>query len=65
LSLARPESIMEWFVRYVVAGGIALVAGLWAAAWFATGSGPWLAGVALAALGLVGLATGIGRELSV
>lgn len=56
---------MEWFVRYVVAGGIALVAGLWAAAWFATGSGPWLAGVALAALGLVGLATGIGRELSV
>jgi hypothetical protein len=56
---------MERFVRYVVAGGIALVAGLWVTTWFTRSSGPWLAGVALAVLGLAALATGIGRELSV
>lgn len=50
---------MERFVRLVVAGGLALVAGLWVASAFAAPSPPWLAGVALALAGVGGLASGI------
>lgn len=55
--------VMERFVRIVVAGGIATVAGLWVAELATPVSGPWLAGVALAALGVAGLGTGIWIEL--
>lgn len=54
---------MERFVRAVVAGGLALVAGLWTVTLSAAGSVPWLLGVALVALGSAGLAAGIGSEI--
>ena len=54
---------MERFVRFVVAGGVALVAGLWLTALFATLSPPWLLGVALAVAGSGALAYGTGIEL--
>lgn len=54
---------MERFVRFVVVGGVALVAGLWLARLFAPRSPPGALGVALAALGCVALLYGIGLEL--
>lgn len=54
---------MERFVELVVAGGLATVAGLWVTRLTATHSTPWLAGVALAVLGLAGLGAGIAREV--
>jgi integral membrane sensor domain MASE1 len=54
---------MERLVRAVVGGGLLLVAGLWLAVPFSAGSPPWLLGAALAALGVVGLAFGIGSEI--
>jgi hypothetical protein len=56
---------MERFARLVVAGGLALVAGLWVAALAATGSLQWLAGAALALLGTAALGAGIWTELDV
>jgi hypothetical protein len=55
---------MERFVELVVTGGLALVVGLWTVRLAAPRSAVWLAGVALALLGLAGLGVGIGRELS-
>jgi hypothetical protein len=55
---------MERFVKLVVAGGLALVAGLWAVRLPPSFSPSWLGGAALAFLGLVVLGVGIGRELS-
>lgn len=52
-------------MQYVVAGGLVLLAGLWVTALAGSGSGPWLAGAALAALGVGGLLAGIRRELSI
>ena len=54
---------MERFVTLVVAGGLALVAGLWTLRLSAGWSTPWLLGAALAVAGLAALAVGIGREL--
>jgi hypothetical protein len=54
---------MERFVQLALAGGLALVAGLWALRLSARWSPPWLAGAALAALGAAVLAAGLGREL--
>lgn len=54
---------MERFVGLIVAGGLALIAGLWVVALFAAWSGVWLAGAALAGLGTVGLAAGIASEV--
>jgi len=54
---------MERFVRFVVAGGLALVAGLWTLHLSVLWSPSWLVGVALAVAGLAALAVGIGREL--
>jgi hypothetical protein len=54
---------MERFVRLLVAGGIALVAGLWLVALFESASLPWLVGLGLAALGTGGLGAGIASEL--
>jgi hypothetical protein len=50
---------MEGFVRFIVAGGIALVAGLWISQSVSQASTAWLIGIALAALGGVALAAGI------
>ncbi|WP_254762037.1 hypothetical protein [Natrinema marinum] len=54
---------MERFVRLMVAGGVVLVGGLWLAALVDFGSGPWLAGIALALLGRAGVFAGIASEL--
>ena len=54
---------MERFVQFVVAGGLALVAGLWAIRLSGRWSPPWVAGAAIGTLGVVALAVGIGREL--
>ncbi|MBV0924468.1 hypothetical protein KTS45_09680 [Halomicroarcula limicola] len=56
---------MERFVRLVVAGGLALVAGLWIATLAVPQTPGWVAGVALAVAGVAGLAAGIGREIRV
>lgn len=55
---------MERFVELVVAGGLALVVGLWTVRLAGSRSAVWLGGVALVLLGLVALGVGIGRELS-
>ncbi|EMA09086.1 hypothetical protein SAMN05443574_114117 [Haloarcula vallismortis] len=55
---------MERFVELVVAGGLALVAGLWTVRLAAAFSALWLGGVALALLGVAALGVGIARELS-
>lgn len=54
---------MERFVQYVVAGGLALVAGLWTTEFASPSSALWATGVALAALGAVALFAGVHREL--
>lgn len=53
----------ERFVRLIVGGGIALVAGLWAATLSGSWSVVWLFGVALVLLGLGGLTAGIWSEV--
>ena len=63
-SAAGPKpSSMKRFVQLVVAGGLALVAGLWTLRLSARWSPPWLVGVALVVAGAAALAAGIGREL--
>lgn len=59
----RRVGAVERFVRLVVAGGIALVAGLWVAALSNAWSLPWLLGAALVLLGIGGLTAGIRSEL--
>ena len=54
---------MERFVRLIVAGGVALVAGLWAVRLFEWGTTPSLAGVALVLLGASALGVGIASEI--
>lgn len=54
---------VERFVQAVVAGGLALVAGLWATTLLGTGSPGWLAGVALAVAGVAGLSWGIWSQV--
>lgn len=54
---------MERFVRLVVAGGLALVAGLWVAALTTPSSLPWLGGVGLTVAGLAGLTVGVESQL--
>jgi hypothetical protein len=56
---------MERFVRYILAGGIALVAGLWVTTGFGWGTPVWIGGAVVALLGSLGLAVGIGTELTV
>jgi hypothetical protein len=50
---------MERFVQYVVAGGVAMVVGLWVAVLAARFSAPWAVGVALALAGATAQAWGI------
>ncbi|MFB6305034.1 MAG: hypothetical protein ABEH47_07700 [Haloferacaceae archaeon] len=58
-------SPMERFARLVVAGGVALVAGLRLRDLATAGSGAWVAGTALALVGGAVLLVGIGVELDV
>lgn len=62
MSPAPAPRAMERFVRAIVGGGLLLIAGLWLAA-LSAGSIPRLFGGALAALGVGGLAFGIGSEI--
>lgn len=50
---------VERFVRLIVGGGVALVAGLWSLALFDAWSVAWLAGAGLVLLGTGCLAGGI------
>jgi len=54
---------MERFVGLVVAGGCSLVAGLWLVTLFETPAAAWWVGVALVALGIGGLGTGIASQV--
>ncbi|MUW13774.1 hypothetical protein GJ633_03185 [Halorubrum sp. CBA1125] len=54
----------ERFVRLIVGGGIALVAGLWSAALSPVGSLPWVIGSALVLVGVGGLGRGIWSEIA-
>lgn len=54
---------MERFVGAVVAGGLALVAGLWLATLFAARSPAWFGGLGLVVAGLAGLAWGIRSQV--
>jgi len=54
---------MERFVQFIVAGGLALLAGLWLRRIADPASGAWLAGVALAVLGVVALGVGIYSQI--
>lgn len=54
---------MERFAQLIVAGGLALVAGLWLVELLDRGSPPWLAGVTLAAAGALALGAGIHSEI--
>jgi len=54
---------MERFVQIIVAGGLALVAGLWLRQIADPTSQAWLAGVALALVGVVALGVGISSQI--
>ena len=54
---------MERFDQIIVAGGLALVAGLWLRQIADPSSQAWLAGVALALVGVVALAVGINSQI--
>ena len=54
---------MERFVRAIVAGGLALIAGLWLVTVVESWSLPWLLGAVLVLLGIGGIAVGIGDEI--
>jgi hypothetical protein len=56
---------MERFVQFVVAGGLCLVAALWAAEFSAPGSLAGLAAAAVAAVGAAGVLAGVWLELDV
>ncbi|MFB6308771.1 MAG: hypothetical protein ABEH35_05520 [Haloarculaceae archaeon] len=56
---------MERFVQLLVAGGVALVVGLWLVSLFDTGSTAGLLGIGLAALGAAGIVVAIRSEITV
>lgn len=53
----------ERFVRLIVGGGIALVAGLWIVTLASGWSVPWIVGAVLVLLGIGGLVVGIRSEI--
>lgn len=55
---------MERSVQLIVAGGVALVAGLWIVE-LAASQSTWTLGVAVALAGTLALAVGIARDLTV
>lgn len=56
---------VEGFVRLVVAGGIAVVVGLWIVRLAAPGSVGWMVGIGLLFVGIGALARGIWSEIDV
>ncbi len=54
---------MEPFVRWILAGGVALVVGLWVSTLTSPWSSPWLAGAMGSILGLAGITVGLRRQL--
>lgn len=54
---------MEWFVRLITSGGIALVVGLWIMTLLEAWSLPWLLGTTLVLLGIAGLGGGIWLQI--
>ncbi|ELY61472.1 hypothetical protein C491_01402 [Natronococcus amylolyticus DSM 10524] len=54
---------MERFVGLIVAGGLALIAGLWLLALLEAGAVGWVLGLALTILGTGALGVGIASEL--
>lgn len=56
---------MERFVRLIVGGGLALVAGLWLVTVLEEGTPAWLGGVGLVVVGVAALAVGIWSEVEV
>ena len=60
----RRAKRVEPFVRLIVGGGMALVAGLWIAMLTSALSVLWLAGITLVLLGVGGLAYGIHYEIT-
>ena len=61
--LGRAGGGVEPFVRRIVAGGLALVAGLWVLALLDPGSAPWFLGPVLVFGGGASLLSGIARPL--
>ncbi|MFC7043119.1 hypothetical protein [Halonotius sp. GCM10025705] len=54
---------MERFVQFIVAGGLALLAGLWGSQIADPSSQAWLGSVAVAVGGVLALAVGINSQL--
>jgi hypothetical protein len=54
---------MERFVQFIVAGGLALVAGLWGSQLTAPPSQAWLGSVAVVVGGVIALAVGINSQI--
>ncbi|WP_185911736.1 hypothetical protein [Halonotius roseus] len=54
---------MERFVQIIVAGGLALVAGLWGSQIVAPSSQAWLGSVAVALVGVAALVVGINSQI--
>lgn len=54
---------VEPFVRRIVGGGLALVAGLWLSTLTTAWSPVWIGGIALVGVGIGGLASGIWSEV--
>ncbi len=54
---------VEEFVRLIVAGGLALLAGLWTVKLVSVGSTGWWVGVAFVFLGIGGLVRGIWSQV--
>lgn len=54
---------IETFVKFIVAGGLTLVAGLWISVLFPNGSFVWLLGIAVSLIGSLMLLAGIWSEV--
>lgn len=54
---------VERFVRFIVGGGLGLVAGLWLVTLSATGAPLWLLGALLVVAGVAGLGRGIWSQV--
>lgn len=54
---------VEGFVKLIVAGGLAMVAGLWLKALLVPGSTGWVLGVAVALIGIGSLGWGIWSQV--
>ena len=60
---AATTQAMERFVQFIVAGGLALLAGLWGSQIVDASSQAWLGSVAVVVVGVVALAVGINSQI--